>query len=41
MTLLSSRRFERAHRLYRKNGLVLIDSLDNEWEDDVFEKVLD
>lgn len=39
--LLSSRRFERAHRLYRKNGLRLIDSLDNEWEDDVFEKLLE
>lgn len=36
----SSRRFEKAHRLYLRNGFVLIESLDNDWEDDVFEKRL-
>lgn len=34
----SSRRFDRAHRLYRKNGYVLLESRDNEWEDDVLAK---
>lgn len=36
----SSRRFTRARRLYERNGFVLIDSVDNEWEDAVFEKRL-
>ena len=36
----SSRRFGRAHRLYQRNGFVLLESLDNEWEDDVYEKDL-
>jgi len=36
----SSRRFKKAHRLYLRNGFVLIASLDNDWEDDVFEKRL-
>ncbi len=36
----SSRRFARAHRLYRRNGFVLVESLDNDWEDDVYEKPL-
>ncbi len=36
----SSRRFAKAHRLYVRNGFVLIESLDNDWEDDVFEKAL-
>jgi GNAT superfamily N-acetyltransferase len=36
----SSRRFAKAHRLYLRNGFVLIASLDNDWEDDVFEKRL-
>jgi hypothetical protein len=36
----SSRRFTRAHRLYERNGFVLVESLDNDWEDDVFEKDL-
>lgn len=36
----SSRRFAEAHRLYLRNGFVLTDSLDNDWEDDVFEKAL-
>ncbi len=36
----SSRRFERAHRLYQRNGFVLLESLDNDWEDDVYEKRL-
>jgi len=36
----SSRRFTRAHRLYQRNGFVLVESLDNEWEDDVYEKTL-
>jgi GNAT superfamily N-acetyltransferase len=36
----SSRRFERAHRLYQKNGFVLVEQLDNAWEDSVYEKDL-
>jgi GNAT superfamily N-acetyltransferase len=40
MWLDSSRRFARAHRLYVRNGFVLVQSLDNDWEDDVFEKDL-
>jgi GNAT superfamily N-acetyltransferase len=36
----SSRRFAGAHRLYRRNGFVLLERLDNEWEDDVYEKRL-
>jgi hypothetical protein len=36
----SSRRFARAHRLYERNGFVLLESLHNDWEDDVFEKDL-
>jgi GNAT superfamily N-acetyltransferase len=36
----SSRRFARAHALYARNGFVLVESLDNEWEDDVYEKRL-
>jgi putative acetyltransferase len=36
----SSRRFARAHRLYQRNGFVLLESLDNDWEDDVYEKWL-
>jgi GNAT superfamily N-acetyltransferase len=36
----SSRRFAKAHRLYVRNGFVLVESLDNDWEDDVFEKRL-
>ena len=36
----SSRRFAKAHRLYVRNGFVLLESLDNDWEDDVFEKRL-
>jgi GNAT superfamily N-acetyltransferase len=36
----SSRRFARAHRLYERNGFVLVERLDNDWEDDVFEKDL-
>jgi len=36
----SSRRFARAHRLYQRNGFVLLESLDNDWEDDVYEKTL-
>jgi GNAT superfamily N-acetyltransferase len=36
----SSRRFGRAHRLYQRNGFVLLESLDNDWEDDLFEKDL-
>jgi hypothetical protein len=38
--LASSRRFARAHRLYQRNAFVLKESLDNDWEDDVYEKVL-
>ena len=36
----SSRRFHRAHRLYQRNGLRLVAHLDNEWQDDVYEKRL-
>jgi putative acetyltransferase len=36
----SSRRFGRAHALYARNGFVLLAHLDNDWEDDVYEKVL-
>src|ERR1019366_9348338 len=36
----SSRRFARAHRLYQRNGFVLLESLDNDWEDDVYDKTL-
>jgi GNAT superfamily N-acetyltransferase len=36
----SSRRFARAHRLYERNGFVLVEHVDNEWEDDVYEKRL-
>lgn len=36
----SSRRFVSAHRLYERNGLVLIEQLDNDWEDNVYEKTL-
>jgi GNAT superfamily N-acetyltransferase len=36
----SSRRFSRAHALYVRNGYRLVESVDNEWEDDVFEKDL-
>jgi GNAT superfamily N-acetyltransferase len=40
MWLDSSRRFARARCLYQRNGFVLVESLDNEWEDDVYEKRL-
>ena len=36
----SSRRFGRAHRLYERNGFVLRATLDNEWEDNVYDKDL-
>jgi GNAT superfamily N-acetyltransferase len=36
----SSRRFGKAHRLYERNGFVLVEELDNEWEDSVYEKTL-
>ena len=36
----SSRRFAKAHRLYQRNGFVLLERLDNDWEDDVYEKIL-
>jgi len=36
----SSRRFALAHRLYLRNGFVLVEHVDNEWEDDVYEKTL-
>jgi GNAT superfamily N-acetyltransferase len=36
----SSRRFKAAHRLYERNGFVLVEHIDNDWEDDVYEKVL-
>jgi len=36
----SSRRFGKAHRLYERNGFVLLERLDNDWEDNVYEKSL-
>lgn len=36
----SSRRFARARRLYERNGFVLVEELDNDWEDNVYEKAL-
>lgn len=36
----SSRRFGRAHRLYERNGYTLLERLDNDWEDNVYEKRL-
>jgi N-acetylglutamate synthase-like GNAT family acetyltransferase len=36
----SSRRFAEARRLYEKNGFTLIEELDNEWCDNVYEKRL-
>jgi GNAT superfamily N-acetyltransferase len=36
----SSRRFEKARRLYERNGFVLTAELDNDWEDNVYEKRL-
>jgi putative acetyltransferase len=36
----SSRRFEKARRLYERNGFVLLEELDNDWEDNVYEKRL-
>jgi len=36
----SSRRFDKARRLYEKNGFVLLEELDNDWEDNVYEKRL-
>ncbi|HEY8087252.1 MAG TPA: GNAT family N-acetyltransferase [Polyangiaceae bacterium] len=36
----SSRRFTKARALYLRHGFVLVESLDNDWEDDVFEKRL-
>ena len=39
--LESSRRFVKAHRLYEKNGFVLVEEIDNDWEDNVYEKTLE
>ena len=36
----SSRRFAKAHRLYERNGFVLLEQMDNDWEDNVYEKLL-
>jgi GNAT superfamily N-acetyltransferase len=36
----SSRRFGKAHRLYARNGFTLLEELDNDWEDNVYEKYL-
>jgi putative acetyltransferase len=36
----SSRRFTQARRLYERNGFVLLEELDNDWEDNVYEKAL-
>jgi putative acetyltransferase len=40
MWLDSSRRFAQARRLYERNGFVLVEELDNDWEDNVYEKEL-
>jgi len=36
----SSRRFTRARKLYERNGFVLLEEIDNAWEDNVYEKRL-
>ncbi len=36
----SSRRFTQARRLYERNGFVLLEELCNDWEDNVYQKVL-
>jgi GNAT superfamily N-acetyltransferase len=36
----SSRRFGKAHRLYERNGFLLLSQLHNEWEDNEYEKHL-
>jgi putative acetyltransferase len=36
----SSRRFTLARRLYERNGFSLLEELDNDWEDNVYEKRL-
>ncbi len=36
----SSRKFAEARRLYEKNGFVLLEELDNDWCDNVYEKTL-
>jgi GNAT superfamily N-acetyltransferase len=36
----SSRRFARARRLYERNGFSLLEELDNDWDDNVYEKTL-
>ena len=36
----SSRRFAKARRLYNRNGFILLERLDNDWEDNVYEKRL-
>jgi putative acetyltransferase len=40
MWLDSSRRFTQARRLYERNGFVRVEELDNDWEDNVYEKEL-
>lgn len=37
----SSRAFTAARKLYEKNGFVLLEELDNEWSDNVYEKSLE
>lgn len=36
----SSRRFGKAHRLYERNGFMLLEQLDNDWQDNVYAKRL-
>ena len=36
----SSRRFTQARKLYERNGFTLIEALENDWEDNVYEKRL-
>ncbi|MFO0644906.1 MAG: GNAT family N-acetyltransferase [Polyangiales bacterium] len=36
----SSRRFGKAHRLYERNGFTLLERVDNDWEDNLYEKRL-
>jgi putative acetyltransferase len=36
----SSRRFAKAYKLYARNGFVLLEEIENDWEDNVYEKRL-
>ena len=36
----SSNRFTKARRLYERNGFMLLEAVDNDWQDAIFEKIL-